>query len=577
MLHSLSASIPATTPALVWGRNALLRARFFFWTTLLGVTLALPASGAPVASSSSAATPPAAASRVADRLIVRLKDGADLAPLHRTLQTRGRKLWRGARGLRRADLELVELPAGRRDAVIAALRASGLVDYVESDYVLRLQTTEPDDYRFWSGEQWGLKNTGVYGGTVGADIDAPSAWDLGTAAPGVVVAVVDTGIRFTHEDLRDNLWSNPGEIGTDASGRDRRTNGVDDDGDGYVDDVHGMNAINHSGNPVDDFGHGSHVAGIIGARGNNGVGIAGVAWRVKLMPLKAIDANGNGTISQAIECLDYAREHGARVVNASWGSTGFTSQALRDAIANLRSEGIIMVAACGNSSGNNDATPLFPASYEFDNIIAVAASTRTDEMAPFSNWGATTVDLAAPGAAVFSAWNGTDNDYRAENGTSQAAPHVTGAVAMLWALNPQLGYRDVIRFILENTDPLAAFAGKSVTGGRLNLAQAMAALTLEAPGDLVGPAVAMLRPQLASTVRGTSVQLQATATDSFGVVGVQFTVDGHNVGPEITAPPYVFTWNSRTVANGRHLVGATARDAAGNRTNALAGTVTVGN
>jgi subtilisin family serine protease len=511
------------------------------------------------------AEPALAARAVDERVLVRVKAGQDLQTLHRQLGTRGRKLMRRVARSRSPDLEVIELPRGRREAVLAALRASGLVEYAEPDYRLKA-LVEPNDFRFYDGSQWNLKNTGQYGGTVGSDIDAPDAWDLRSAANGVIVAVVDTGVRLTHEDLRGNLWTNAGETGIDAAGRNRATNGIDDDGDGYVDDVHGINAIDQSGNPNDDYGHGTHVAGIIGATGNNSVGIAGVAWRVQLMPLKSLDATGEGSISDAIECLEYARTHGARVVNASWGSYEFTSQALRDAIAELRDAGIIFVAACGNSAGDNDANPLFPASYEFDNIVAVAASTRTDTAATFSNWGQSTVDLAAPGS-VFSAWNGADNDYRSFNGTSMAAPHVAGAVALMWSLNPALTYRQVISAILANTDPLPAFAGKTVTGGRLNLALALSAAVPAV--NTIPPQVALSLPQLGSTVRGTAVILTATAIDNVGVARVQFTLDGQNLGPARTSAPFTYTWNSMTVANGPHDIGAYAVDSNGNRTTAL--------
>lgn len=517
---------------------------------------------------------PRPATSVADRVVVRVKPGRDLKALHRQLGTRGRKLFRRAGRGRTPDLEVVELPRGRRDQVLAALRASGLVDYAEPDYRVKA-LIEPNDFRFYDGSQWNLKNTGMYGGTVGADIDAPDAWDLQNSAPGVIVAVVDTGVRLTHEDLRGNLWTNPGEVGIDNAGHDRATNGIDDDSDGYVDDVHGINALNQTGNPVDDYGHGTHVAGIIGATGNNSVGIAGVAWHVRLMALKALDATGEGSISDAIECLDYARAHGAKVVNASWGSYEFTSQALRDAIAALRDAGIIFVAACGNSAADNDANPLFPASYEFDNIVAVAASTRTDSAASFTNWGHTTVDLAAPGS-VFSTWNGSDSDYRSFDGTSMAAPHVAGAAALAWAINPALTYRQVIDVILANTDPLPAFAGKTVTSGRLNLALTLSAVVLSSP-EKMPPKVAMSRPKLAATVSGTAVTVAATATDNVGVTSVQFILDGQNLGPAVTAAPYRYTWNTTTVPNGVHVIGAFAFDAAGNKTQALPGTVRVSN
>lgn len=511
----------------------------------------------------------------AERLVVRVKPGRDLDALHRQLGTRGRKLLRRAtRGA--PDLQVVDVPRGRREEILATLRASGLVEYAEPDFQMRA-LIEPNDFRFYDGSQWNLKNTGTYGGTVGADIDAPDAWDLRNSAASVIVAVVDTGIRLTHEDLRGNLWTNPGEIGRDASGRDKATNGVDDDGDGYIDDVHGINAITQSGNPTDDYGHGTHVAGIIGATGNNSLGITGVAWRVQLMALKALDSTGEGSISDVIECLDYARAHGAKVVNASWGSYQFSSQALRDAIASLRDAGIIFVAACGNSAGNNDTNPLYPASYDFDNILSVAASTRTDNIASFSNWGRTTVDLAAPGSPIFSTWKDSDSDYRFYEGTSMAAPHVTGAVALMWALNPSLSYHQVISTILANTDPLPDFAGKTVSGGRLNLALALSAVVVSPSAETVPPQVSMSRPRLGSTVKGTAVTVSATATDNIQVAQVQFTLDGQNLGPALTAAPYTYSWNSTTVPNGVHVIGAFAVDGAGNKTSALAGAVTVSN
>jgi subtilisin family serine protease len=518
---------------------------------------------------------PPAAQASEERVIVRRRAGQDLSEMHRKLGTRSRKLLRRDRGAPAADLEVIAVPAGQRARVLEALRQSGLVDYAEPDYVLKVLGTEPNDPHFGGGTQWNLKNTGIYGGTVGADIDAPSAWSLRTSAASVVVGVIDTGARFTHEDLRANLWKNPGETGLDAQGRDKAANGVDDDSDGYIDDVYGINSLTHSGTPSDDYGHGSHVAGIIGATGNNSVGITGVAWRVQLMTLKALDATGTGTISTVIEAMSYARAHGAKIINASWGSTSFTSQALRDAIRELRDSGIIFVAACGNSAGDNDANPLYPASYNYDNIIAVAASTRTDTLASFSNWGRTTVDLAAPGSPVFSAWNGSDTDYRYMDGTSQAAPLVAGAAALLWAQNPSLTYQQVISYILNNTDPLPAFANKTVTGGRLNVAQALAAVVLA--GDPTPPTVSMLRPQLGSRVRGTAVTISATAADNVAVAGVQFTLDGLDLGPEATAAPYSYTWNSTTVTNGAHVIGARARDTAGRKTTALAGTVIVNN
>ena len=207
--------------------------------------------------------------------------------------------------------------------------------------------------------------------------------------------------------------------------------------------------------------------------GNNGVGIAGVCWQAQLMALKFIDANGNGSISDAITCMDFARSHGAKIINASWGSYDFTSAGLQDAINSLRDAGVIFVAAAGNDGNNDAADSLFPASYNFDNIIAVAATDRNDNLAWFSNYGLNTVKIAAPGIPVFSCWNGSDSDYQNYQGTSMAAPHVAGACALVWAKYPNLSMQQVIRQVLNGADHLSGLTGNCTTGGRLDLRNAL--------------------------------------------------------------------------------------------------------
>ncbi|HUR57743.1 MAG TPA: S8 family serine peptidase, partial [Opitutaceae bacterium] len=292
------------------------------------------------------------------------------------------------------------------------------------------------------------------------------------------------------------------ESGLDGSGRDKRTNGVDDDGNGYVDDVHGINVLNGTGNPADDWGHGSHVAGIVGAVTNNGVGIAGVAWRVKIMACKFIDPAGNYSVSDAIKCIDYARLNGARIINASWGNYSFTSVALQNAFAALRNAGIIVTAAAGNDANNNDLVPLYPASYAFDNIVAVAATDRADARAGFSNYGATSVDLGAPGAPVFSTWAGNDHDYRYNDGTSMAAPHLAGACALLWTRFPNDTHQQIIDRILTTVDPLPTLAGRTRSGGRLNLAAALSsgAAPVPPPAIVVAPSGLTATTSSATTI-----------------------------------------------------------------------------
>lgn len=551
--------------ALVPRRASRSRLHRRIWSLAATLVTVVLASVPPVAEAAPRA-------RGGDRILVRVKPGADLSPVHRRLGTRGGRLLRVKNQSRDVQLEYVETTPERRDAAIRELLASGQVEYAEPDYPVHLLKNS-NDPRYTDGTQWHLRNT--YTTTV--DIDAPSAWDLRTNVNGIVVAVIDTGIRATHQDLVGSLWWNPGEMGGDAQGRSKMTNGIDDDGDGYIDDIHGMNAFTNSGNPVDDHGHGTHVAGVIGAMGNNGLGGSGVAWHVRIMALKGLDQDGNGTVSSVVECINYAAQHGAKIINASWGGSLYNSQTLRDAINALRSQGIIFVAACGNDGTDNDTAPLYPASFPLDNIVSVAATTRNDTRAQFSNWGRTTVDLAAPGEAIYSTWNTADNAYTDLAGTSQAAPQVVGAAALIWDYHPSFTYQQVISLILDNTDPVADFTNKSVSGGRLNVAQALAAAVQAAPPkESSAPQVSMTAPKLNASVSG-SVTLSANASDNVGVVGVQFLVDGVAVGPERTAAPYTYSWDTRTTSNGSHLVSARARDAAGNVTYSLAGEVRVAN
>jgi len=412
-------------------------------------------------------SPPAA-----DRILVKPRSGADLTSLHASLGTRVLREYPAIQ-----NLQVVQLPPLADQRLLLGLyERSGLVDYAEPDFVLHA-ILSPNDPHFANGNLWALHNTGQNGGRADADIDAPEAWNLTTDAAAIVIAVIDTGVRHTHEDLAANLWVNPGENGTDFLGLNKRSNLQDDDGNGYVDDAYGIDAITGSGLPWDDHGHGTHVAGTIGAVGNNGRGVVGVAWQARIMHLRFLNAAGQGTASDAIECIDYARRKGAKVISASWGGYDFNSNALRDAIASTRDAGMLFVAATGNDANNNDYRPLYPASYDLDNIIAVAATTRTDELASFSNFGATTVDLGAPGVDILSARNTADNAYTYMSGTSMATPHVAGASALVWARYPGESHVQVKNRVLAGTDPLPALAGKSVAGGRLNLQKAIGSTT----------------------------------------------------------------------------------------------------
>jgi subtilisin family serine protease len=353
---------------------------------------------------------------------------------------------------------------------IARLRASGRYELVEPDYLMKVDVA-PNDPRYLAGDQWYLRNVGQNGGKSGADISAEAAWDIQTSAAGVIVAVIDSGLRLTHEDIATSLWANPGEAGT------KGLNSIDDDGNGYIDDANGINsnvALNVLGNgsPIDSAGHGTAVGSLIAAAGNNGLGMSGVAWSANLMALRFIDASGYGLISDEIECIDYAIAKKANIINASFGGAAF-SQSLFDALKRARDAGIIVVCSAGNDTENNDLNPHYPAGYLLDNLISVAATTRTDDLASFSDYGAGTIELAAPGSSILTASAGSNNGYQVLSGTSFSAPLVSGAVALLRAKFPNDTYRETINRLLRSVDVLPGLSGKTGTGGRLNISAAL--------------------------------------------------------------------------------------------------------
>ena len=369
-------------------------------------------------------------------------------------------------------------------AVAEELSHQRAVDYVEPNYVMHA-TRLPNDRGF--GEQWGLRNVGQYGGTPGADVHATDAWNATTGA-GVIVAVVDTGVDYNHPDLAANMWTNPSDP----------PNGVDDDGDGFVDDVHGADFINGDSNPDDDAGHGTHVAGIIGAKGNNGLGVTGVNWDAKIMALKFLDANGAGNTADAANAIDYAVNHGARVINASWGGPAF-SQALFQAVKRAGDKGVLFVAAAGNDGQNADVSPDYPAAFDLPNVISVAASDRNDKLLDFSNYGPHSVDLAAPGDDIYSTVPPLSDasGYESFSGTSMATPFVTGAAALYLSRAPQATPDQVKAALLQNVDQSPAFAGKLVSGGRLDIAKALGAVappTKPEPDKTPPSPFALVRP-----------------------------------------------------------------------------------
>jgi len=341
---------------------------------------------------------------------------------------------------------------------IESLPASDLVDLEES----APSALMPNDPMF--KDQWALNNVGQNGGKSESDIRAIKAWLKTQGSSDVVVAVLDSGVNYKHIDLAANMWVRPDNVPV-----------YKDDELGTFDDLHGFNAVDNLSDPMDDNGHGTHCAGIIGAEGNNDEGITGINWKVEIMPLKFMGRGGFGTTKDAIEAINYAIDRkragvNVKVINASWGST-LSSKALEDTIRAAGEEGILFVAASGNNSTNNDRRPHYPSNYNLPNVISVAALDRTDNLASFSNFGAKTVHVAAPGRDILSTW--LNDDYREASGTSMATPYVAGIAALIWASEPKITMEKVRERVLKSTDKLDSLTGKVESGGRINAEKAL--------------------------------------------------------------------------------------------------------
>lgn len=370
--------------------------------------------------------------------------------------------------LKTSDIYIIATPEIGTQAVdrlLAAVRSGFVASGEDSATAL---TTEPDYWVFQSNlpndpqynQLWGLHNTGQSGGVVDADIDAQEAWEISTGTRDVVVGVIDTGIDRNHPDLAANIWTNPGEIAG---------NNIDDDNNGFVDDVWGWDFHNDDNDPSDDDSHGTHCAGTIGAVGGNGSGVVGVNWEVSIAAIKFLGPGG-GSTSDAIDSVNYANEVGVDLTSNSWGGGGYSSL-LKNAIDQAGAAGSLFVAAAGNDNVNNDATPHYPSSYTSENLISVASSDRYDSRSSFSNYGSTSVDLAAPGSSIYSTI--PNGNYGSKSGTSMATPHVAGAVALLKSIAPNLSPDALKQILFESVDPLPAFANNTVTGGRLNVFEAI--------------------------------------------------------------------------------------------------------
>ena len=376
--------------------------------------------------------------------MIGLKNGVDVEDAKKVLVENGYKI----RDVEPGSYILAELPGyesadAQRKSITDIEALNEFIEYAEPNYLV-YPSVLPNDPAISSRKLWGLDNQGTVAGSIAdADIDAPEGWDIRHDAPDVIVAVTDTGIQYNHEDLELNMWIHP------TTGK------------------HGYDAYDNDDDPMDTGGHGTHCAGTIGARGDNGKGLTGVAWKLKLMAGRFLGPNG-GTTSDGIRVINYARENGAHIISASWGGGGY-SQSLYNAIKAAGDAGIPFIAAAGNDTSNNDATPHYPSSYDLTTLVAVASTNRRDNLSYFSCYGRNSVDIAAPGSDILSSYIGTNTSYKHLNGTSMATPHVSGALALARAEFPLDDVEDLIARLYSSVDSVPALAEKLSTGGRLNL------------------------------------------------------------------------------------------------------------
>lgn len=355
-----------------------------------------------------------------------------------------------------------------------AFLSNDAVEYAEPDYYYHIMVQNDPRY----SEQWALENNAQTGGTANADINAESMWNIQQGDQKVVIGVIDTGIDYNHQDLASNLWINTKEVAN---------NGIDDDNNGYIDDIYGINAILNNGNPYDDNMHGTHVSGTIGADGNNSIGVVGVTQNVQIAACKFLSAQGSGSISDAIKCMDYfarLKKAGVNIVatNNSWGG-GSRSQAMEDAIKAHRDLDILFIAAAGNESNNNDSYASYPATYQIANVISVAATDSSDGLASFSNYGLKTVHVAAPGVKILSTV--PNNAYSSLSGTSMATPHVTGLAAIIKSNFPAYDYKQIKNLIISSGTPIPSVKNKTISGRRIRGADSNGTGALTCQNQLV--------------------------------------------------------------------------------------------
>ncbi|MBI4685837.1 MAG: S8 family serine peptidase, partial [Nitrospirae bacterium] len=417
------------------------------------------------------------------------------------------------------------------------------VEYAEPNYIVENQSF-PNDPEF--NALWSLHNTGQSGGRPYSDMSALRAWDFTIGDSNVVIAIIDTGVDYLHEELAANMWINETEY--------YGSPGVDDDGNGYVDDIYGIDASNNDSDPMDDNGHGTHVSGIIGATGNNNIGVVGVNWDVKMMACKSLNADGYGYLDGILECLEYVRAMRERnvnviAVNGTWGCSGngCYSQALYDAI-NEQKE-VLFITAAGNGNADNDMSTVIPATYDLPNIIAVAATDHNDGLAAFSNYGRHTVHVGAPGVNILSAF--PQDNYALWSGTSMAASHVTGLAALIKSQDSRRNWIQIKNLILSGGDSITSMAGKTITGKRLNAYGSLACMdnpvfsVLKYPATIEIGAPAVLS---ALSINCDAAVGPVTVTTSDGET---IELSDNGINPDLAAGDGIFSvlWTPKRTTN----------------------------
>jgi subtilisin family serine protease len=396
--------------------------------------------------------PAASAAEVhSQRLIVRFAAGVSAGEGRQAVERVGGRLERRLGAIRGG---VVRARGGlAASVVLRRLRGDSRVRYAERDFLVSA-SVRPNDPLY--AAQYGLEQESS------ADVAAPQAWDRQTTCS--KVAVLDSGVDKDHPDLRPNVWVNSNE---------KKSNGKDDDDNGYVDDYYGVDIVDGKGSGLDDNGHGTHVAGIIGAAGNNANGVSGICWRTTIIAVKFLDERGRGGVSDAVAAIEYAVRRKAKVINCSFGSSS-KSKSLEDAVEYAKDKGALLVVAAGNDGDNLERDPQYPAAYTDGNILSVAATTASDTLAGFSNYGSESVDLAAPGQNILSTLPG--GEFGLQDGTSMAAPLVAGAAALLRKVDDSLSYGELKAALRDQVDRVPSLDGRVVSGGRLNVDRALASI-----------------------------------------------------------------------------------------------------